>query len=64
MKRFYVSKSVYTPKQVSKIGILTGLRIDTIEQTKKVNFEASLVPAYVGKLPKFAGKDEESFDSF
>ena len=64
IKRFYISKSVYTTKQVSKTGLLTGLKIASIDQTKKVTFEASLVPAYAGKLTKFAGKAEESFDSF
>ena len=49
VKGFYISKSVYTPKQVSKTGLLTGMKIASINQTKKINFEASLVPAYAGK---------------
>ena len=62
--RCYKSKSVYTPKQVSKTGLLTGLKIASIDQTKKVTFEASLVPAYAGKLTTYASKAEKSFDSF
>ena len=32
-------------------------------QTKKVTFEANLVPAYEGKVTAYAGKAEEFFDS-
>ena len=61
---FYISKSVYTPKQGNKTGLLTGLEIASINQTKKVTFETSPVPAYAGKLTKFVGRAEEFFDSF
>ena len=64
VKSFYISKSVYTPKQVSKTGLLTGLKITSIDQTKKVTFEASLVAACAGKLTTYASRVEKSFDSF
>ena len=46
------------------MGLLTGLKIASIDQTKKVTFKASLVPAYASKLTTYASKAEKSFDSF
>ena len=63
-KGFYISKSVYTSKQVSRTGLLNGLKISPIDQTKKVPFVASLVPAYAGKLTTYDCKAEESLNSF
>ena len=48
VKRFYILKSVYTPNQVSKTGLLTGLEFASRDQTKQVTFEANLVTAYAG----------------
>ena len=61
---FYISKSVRVPKQVNKTGLLTGLKIASNDQTKKVTFVATPVPAYAGKLTTYAVKAEKSFDSF
>ena len=63
IEQFFISKSVYAPKQISKTGLLTGLKIALIDQTKKVAFVATPVPAYAGKLTTHAGKSKESFDS-
>ena len=63
VKRFYISKSVYTPKQVSKTGLFSGLKIASVDPTKKVNLEARLVLAYTGKLTTYASKAEQCFDS-
>ena len=60
----HIPKTVYTPKQVNKTGLLTGLKIASIYQTKKVVFVASLVSAYAGIFTTYAGRAEESFYSF
>ena len=63
IRMFYISKYVCAPKQVSNTGLFTGFKIASNSQTKKVTFEAHLVPAHAGKLTAYAGKAEESFDS-
>ena len=55
MKRFYIPKSVYVPKLVSKTSLLSDLKNASIDQTKKVASEAGLVPVNAGKLTICAG---------
>ena len=60
---FYISKSVFAHKQVNKTDLLTGFKIASIYQTKKVGFVANLVPPYADKLTPYASKAWKSFDS-
>ena len=55
----FISKVVYSPKQASKKALLTGLKVASFGQTKKVAFVARLIPAYASKLTTYAGKPEE-----